>query len=976
MPGRAGSSRLRWAALLALLALLLAGQGALAARIGIDAANDPNSRLEIRTITLPDGTEVQLYVLQGEGMRVSIDDSLLEADHVEVDLTNRLVRVIGFGRYTSGGEVVEAHDLVIDLRDESFAGDDVLIISDAVTVQGDRASRVPGLIRVAMGQFSPCTRCGQDIEDYGFEAETLEIYPGDRIVAYEVTVLVRAAAVLSLPIMVLPIGPQDRQPRLEWVTGTATQRARITLSWPYVVGADSYGDVGVRYYADVLPGGSGAGDFFLGGAVLRSYVGGFLQHRFYTDTGKGSFTFDFTPAFQTTAGRTEQQFQVRLVYADEEVLGPPRTTLLVERNDARRPSMWEASLAHEAVVEGWRGRYSAQVFVDLEPGLVRSPSYAGRSVPLQTLSRVQLEPDDLRSLNLGAVRLERFLVDLGAFQDVSNSLNRSAAMRPTATAGRATLGHTITLAPLPFWSGFTLEGRTFFTGYYYSTAERQVEWLTAVTARQAFGRTGSLSLTFTRNVREGETPFRFDLLPYRSRTDVRSQLRLDPTAWLRLEQTGGYVFFDDRNPGEVGWLPLVSTATLLHNLNWITLTLRNEYDPNTGDPGSLDARLVLRTRGRLYSELDVLHSHDLAVRPDRVTGVPRDTTSTSAAATAGLTNIVELSAETAYRYFPAPPEAGEPPDHWDDLNLRLTLGTLRHDDRVPGLAVKYAHDLDLDRASAFEVAAAVTAGPLQFDASQRLSLPTGQLARSQLRLAWPGVVAAQADGLMWLPTGWLGLPQPAPYARNLSFTIEEAPLRGSPTWQVRYSTRLDPALGSSPTTYGFRNSLLTGRVLLTDRAAGPVRFSVDGFAELMWQDDAQPSTFLRRANVRFGVDIYDRVGLQGTVGYSGLYSAAAQEVVSGRLSLQEVALVVRPLDTLYVGAVITDVWDLTGNDASQPAFNLQPTFVVAWNRCCWALYGSWNSRTGAVAITLTTPGADQGLGHIFDTGWIIPRREP
>ena len=77
-----------------------------------------------------------------------------------------------------------------------------------------------------------------------------------------------------------------------------------------------------------------------------------------------------------------------------------------------------------------------------------------------------------------------------------------------------------------------------------------------------------------------------------------------------------------------------------------------------------------------------------------------------------------------------------------------------------------------------------------------------------------------------------------------------------------------------------------------------------------------------------------------------------------------------------MGAVITDVWDLTGNDASQPAFNLQPTFVVAWNRCCWALYGSWNSRNGAVAITLTTPGADQGIGHIFDTGWIIPRRQP
>ncbi len=966
-------------ALLYLSALILAllAPSAWAARIGIDAAGDPDSRLEIRTVTLPDGSEVQLYVLRGEGLRITIDDSVLEAEHVEVDLTQRLVRVIGFGRYSTGGEVVEGQDLVIDLREESFAGDDVLIVSDAISVKGDRASRVPGLIRVALGEFSPCTRCGQDVEDYGFEAASLEIYPGDRIVAYEVTVLIRAAAVMTLPIMVLPIGPQDRLPRFEYVTGTATQRARISLSWPYVLGPDAYGDVGVRYYADVVPGASAVGDLLLGGAPVRSYLGGFLTHRFYTERGKGVFSVDYTPAFATPGREAEREFVVRLAYADEEVLGPPRTTLRVERNDDRTPRLWEATVTHEALRDGWRGRFSSQVYLDLEQGSgFRAPSYAGRSVPLQTLLRLQLEPEDLSSLDFGPLRVERFLLDLGAFQDVSNSLNRSAAVSPTQTAGRAVEGHTLSLTALPLWSGFTLDGRTAFTGYYYSTAERQVEWLSRLVATQRFGRTGNLSLTFTRDVREGETPFRFDLLPYRSRTDLRSNLRLDPAAWIRVEQTGGYVFYDDRNPGEVGWLPLETTVTLLRNVDWVSLTLRNDYDPQTGDPGTLDATLELRSSGTVTGQLEVTHSQDLAVRPDRLTGVPRDTTSTSLDAAVSVGSVVELSVETAYRYVPPPPAAGDPPDHWDDLSFRLMLGTLRHEDPYPGLALTYAYDLDRNRVSAFEVAAAASVGPLRFDASQRLTLPSGQLSRSQLRLAWPGVAAAQADGLMWLPTGWLGLPQPGPYARNLAFTLEEAPERGRPTWQVRYSTRVDPALGAQPGTYGYRNSQLTGRVLLTEQAVGPVRFSVDGFAELLWRDAVQPSTYLRRANLRFGVDVYDRVGLQGTIGYSGQYSLATEEVVSGRLSLQEVALIVRPLDSLYVGAVITDVWDLTGNDPSQPAFNLQPTFVVAWNRCCWALYGSWNSRNGAVAITLTTPGADQGIGQIFDTGWIIPRRQP
>ena len=156
----------------------------------------------------------------------------------------------------------------------------------------------------------------------------------------------------------------------------------------------------------------------------------------------------------------------------------------------------------------------------------------------------------------------------------------------------------------------------------------------------------------------------------------------------------------------------------------------------------------------------------------------------------------------------------------------------------------------------------------------------------------------------------------------------------------------------------------------------PARFSVDGFVELPWADDRQPSTYLRRANLTFGVDLFERVGLQGTVGYAGGYDYAAETVSSGRLTLQQLAIMARPLDDLYVGAVLNEVWDLTGSDPAYPAFSLQPRFVVVWNRCCWALYGSWDSKSGAVSVTLTTPGATQGVGHVFDTGWIIPGREP
>ncbi len=974
-----------WRCLVALVLAAALGPCAWAARISIDGSADPDSRLEIRSITLPDGTEVALYVLSGKGMVVRIDADELIADHVEVDLTNRVVRVIGPGSFTTGGESVTGEDLIIDLRAESFVGDDVLIVTDAIDVTGDRASRVPGLIRVAMGFFSPCTRCGQDLEDYAFEADRIEIYPGDRLVAYEVTVLIRGAAVLNLPLMVLPLAPPDRQPRLEYVTGDANNRARLAINWPYAAGADAYGDVGFRYYADVLPGGSAFGDALLGGSVLESYLGASLDHRYYTERGKGEFFVDYTPAFLSygptgtiapPTGKLDPLFTVRFSYDDEAVLGPPQTSLLIARDDARRPRLWEGSYSTVRVEEGVRGTFSTQVFYDLDPSDgVTTPSYANRQVPLQTFARLHVEPDTV-PLDFGVLQVERLFLDLGAFQDRSNALNRSAAVSPISSAGRVVESHALSLTPLDLWWGARVDGRTDFTGYYYDTAERQVEWLSNVTLQQSFGRVGNLGLTYTRDVREGETPFRFDLFPYRNRSDVRSQLRLDPLPWLRFEQSGGYVLVDDRDKAQVGWAPLESTLTLLNNLDWISLTVRNSYDLKTPDPGTIDATLVLNARGTVSASLEVKHSEDLLMTPDRLTGELRDTSQTSIKAAAGVAGIVDVSVTTAYRYAPPTPPAGEPPDHFDDLEVKVTLGTLAHTDSIPGLAVTYARDLDLGRVSAFGVEAAATVGPLQFDASERISLPSGQLSYSKLGLAWPGVAAAQADGLLWLGTDWLGLPQPGPYSRPLAFSLEDAPLLDRPSWQVRYATLLDPSVAPVGADYGYRNSTLTGRVLLVDEVLGPSRFSVDGFVELLWADDRQPSTYLRRANLTFGVDLFERVGLQGTVGYAGSYDYAAEAVNSGRLTLQELALMVRPLDDLYVGAVFNEVWDLTSNDPSYPAFNLQPRFVLVWNRCCWALYGSWDSKSGAVSVTLTTPGATQGVGHVFDTGWIIPGREP
>ncbi len=970
MPGgRAGW----WPLVVAGLAVLLMATTASAARIVIDASQDPDSRLEIRTVTLPGGQEVQLYVLIGVGLTVTIDDDVLEADHVEFDLTNRLVRVVGPGSFTTDGETVEGEDLVIDLSRESFEASDVLIITEQIDVRGDSASRVPGLIRVAAGEFSPCSRCDQQVEDYGFSAARIELYPGDRLVAFDVVVLLRGTPAFEVPLLVLPLGPEDRRPRLFYRTGTAQERALIELTWPYVAGPDAYGDVTFRYLADVEPGGGGLGDALLGGTVRNSYFGVRLDHDFYTARGQGDLVIDFMPSFDEPAGRTPPEWSVTFAYADDELLGPPSTQVRLVRDDASRPFIWEASLRARRVSYGLDAVFSSQVFVDLEPtDDIDRPSYAGPRTPLNTPARLELTPAD-GSLSLGPLTVDRLLLDLGVFEDVSNPINRSAALMATVSSGRVIESHAFRIGPLRPWAGAELEAITDFTGHYYGTAERQVDWLTRATAKQSFGRVGSLSLTFTRDVTEGETPFRFDVLPYRSRTDLLGALLLDPAPWLRVQQRGGYVFLDDRDPDQEGWAPLETTLTLLRNVDWISLSVRNAYDLEDGDPGVLDVDLGLRSPGPLRLSLDVGHVEDLAVTPDRITGELTDDSETSLSVSAGLRGAFELSVSTAYRYAPPPPQVGEPPDHFDDLRVRLTIGTLGQDDAVPGLSLEYARDLDVGRVSGFGVELTARLGEVELYALERLSLPTARLAQSRLRAEWRGVAAAEARGLEWLPPASIGLQPPEPYARDLEFSVEDAPVAGAPEWRVAFSTRYDPDLGAG--TGGLRGSTLTGRALLDSRVFGPARLRVDGFAELAWRDDLQSVTYLRRANLQLGVELYERVGLQGSVGYAASFSSVAQEVTSSRLSLSDVALVVRPLDELYLGMVVNEVWDLTGDDPNR-LVQLRPEFTVVWNRCCWAVYGSWNSATGAVAITLTTPGAEQGIGQVFDTGWIIPRRTP
>jgi hypothetical protein len=135
---------------------------------------------------------------------------------------------------------------------------------------------------------------------------------------------------------------------------------------------------------------------------------------------------------------------------------------------------------------------------------------------LQRLPELEAQSPVLRE---GPFTFQGSLV-LGRYLAETNPLNRSArALGPYGEAWRALLSHAEALTLTP-WPGATFRAENRFRGFYYTTQnpdgeyERQVDWTTSASFRQALGGF-SVELAYGRSVQEGESPFRFDALPGR-----------------------------------------------------------------------------------------------------------------------------------------------------------------------------------------------------------------------------------------------------------------------------------------------------------------------------------------------------------------------------------------------------------------------------------------------------------------------------
>ena len=236
------------------------------------------------------------------------------------------------------------------MEDQTFSGQDVLIVTEAIDVLGVDASRVPGQIDVLSGRFSPCSRCNQKVQDYGFSgcsARAVSRRPSRGFRGHSGD---SRGARFSVAASRYPPGPArpaaaaQHHTRLGDGAGERLRRPALRgrARTPLAPFRCATTPIFCRARGNLFTNG------LLGGRTTTSYLGGGVNHRFYTETGQGRVDFFYVPSFvlydadRVPVGKTRDEvtFRVRYDTADElfDEPGVVSVVAFAERDDERPPA--------------------------------------------------------------------------------------------------------------------------------------------------------------------------------------------------------------------------------------------------------------------------------------------------------------------------------------------------------------------------------------------------------------------------------------------------------------------------------------------------------------------------------------------------------------------------------------------------------------------------------------------------------------
>ncbi|RTR29403.1 LPS-assembly protein LptD [Deinococcus radiophilus] len=820
-------------------------------------------------------------------VEVELDGETLRARRIEFNRTARTLTLVGGARYASDeGQDLAGEDLVVDLATNSLTGEDVLVSQGKLRIRGEELERVPGQLRAMGSYFTPCGGCGQTPNDYAFQAEQLILYPGDRLVAYRVQLLLADHPVLYLPVIVLPLNEPARQPRLSL---GQDERDGFTAAadLPFSVSDHTLGTTLLRYYQN-RPARFGVG------VDLRSY-----SPVPYVDRADLYLLTDPKPfeGNQPQEGRDlDLDFSVRGRAPLELATSDLDYDLQVTRRDIGR-SATDPLRGVTSVKFGARVEYplfSAELNLY---NLLNRDETRSQYTPLKW-PEVVIDPKPYRSGNFSAdARLTA-----GQYTAASNPDSSSASRQGVnITTTRLEEQHDISYSR-PLWEGAQFSVRNRFTGRYYGTGARTVDLQAEARLDQRFGVRDQHSLNFTSEyIRyEGTSPFAFDRLSgTRIRAPQTLSLALVPSDGVLLSASHTHDLLADWDQQQatafgvrINRYPVQLSGHLNHNFYTDTLE-RFSFSSTLGGQAPT-VQTPPADRPLTSEEAAQLQLRQAYAWLDRLT----------------------LSANGGYT-----DQGGFQP-----LTLRATVNGQY---RTNNFSVYATHDIQTPRWREVGLNANYTRGsdtvlnPLTFSTAQRVNL-ISDVWTGNTKVLWRGQYAFEESHTLNL--------DPAPNARDtgrLDFSVGTQGSGRARNWELAYGGPYDLRRGywTAPTLRGSYTSTQPGE-----------RFRVSGTYNLPGLD--QRRSELAQLSLGGAWQLGEYVSVAGEAAYTRTRSGTyPDDIATDRLSFSPLAVGVRwdvsPTTDLYFTGRLNQVFTWVDGELQPPGGPL-PVLAVTLDRCCWA----------------------------------------
>ncbi|GIW25574.1 LPS-assembly protein LptD [Meiothermus sp.] len=882
--------------------------------------------LEAERLELRNENNEELVILVGNPVKMDRDGESIEAPRVVFNRTRKRLLLLGGVRYKDKqGQLIEAEELELFTDDESFEAIQVRIESGEFYLEGPICQRAAGQILLQEGYLTPCQRCEQEVADYAFQAQEVLLYPGDRIIARGVWVLLRGERTLYLPVLLLFLN--ERRPKLEFGQ-SESDGVFVTADLPYVA------------------------EFGIGFTLLR-----------YFERRGWGFGFDH---YGIGAALEHYQF----LYL------PPPAGLVLPDSDPRKDGIFKYRFSYKLEEPDWRleGQVVRDDSSQVEPRFLQGaggqPDYTtffleGATRQGEPLYRLTLDgyldhnplalpnerttPKRLPEAEVsfprgieGELRLNGRVL-LGYYEAPSNPLNRSARrLGPYIGAGRLWVEYRSSYRPAtPPWPGLSFSLENTFIGRYYSTQnfdpqgnptefERLIRWDTRASLGQTLG-AFSVNLSVSRNVVEGETPFQFDFeRPQRtSRLEGSFSFNPDPlfSFTARASRDLERRIFD----------PPAEFALTSRPFPWFNLTTSISRDLEQGRWGLLRSNLGLSPAP---FSLNLAYERQLELGLDRLFSL-------SAAYNPQPFNF---SLRTAYRYWDVQEKEVRPPEQipliarYDPLELAASYNP-------PGNTTSLSHSRDLNNGQAIRTELNVVLQEPPDSFRLRLSFTHLYAPLPSLTNPNPGVTPALFDGLAQLTLSLHTLA----FAHTIGFAA------GSET-RFRLGYQYSADLFQADLLWNYREGLLRNpRLFVRAAVREPEVFINEVSAEFHFPESENPLTleddtqaFLRFVRFSGELEIFPAplrledppgLSLQGFVALERLSNNSGRF----RVTLREFGPTFSFMGLEKTRLFYRMVWNAPESGGVNPkefflpnleGTLLRPRFDLIIDRCCWAFRAS------------------------------------